>query len=155
MSSGHSDHVYDSVTSTNHHQSAPMSETAPARPGSIGAMPLVSSTPDNKRKIEKQSLEYAIRSGVAGGLAGCAVSVRRRIPSDLHTDRNLLGQNSRRTARPRKDPFPSVESPVRQIHRQLDGACPCNPRHQSQRRRQRPIQGPLRDPPPHIPLRRH
>lgn len=49
-----------------------MSETAPARPGSIGAMPLVSGTKDNNRKIEKQSLEYAIRSGIAGGLAGCA-----------------------------------------------------------------------------------
>lgn len=55
-----------------------MSETAQ---GSIGAMPLVSKDSNGNngtRKIEKQSLEYAIRSGIAGGLAGCAVSVHRR-----------------------------------------------------------------------------
>lgn len=49
-----------------------MSETAQ---GSIGAMPLVSKDSNGNngtRKIEKQSLEYAIRSGIAGGLAGCA-----------------------------------------------------------------------------------
>ncbi|CAG8108739.1 unnamed protein product [Penicillium olsonii] len=71
MSSGHSDHAYDTATPTNL-QSAPMSETAQ---GSIGAMPLVSKDSNGNngtRKIEKQSLEYAIRSGIAGGLAGCA-----------------------------------------------------------------------------------
>ncbi|CAG8235003.1 unnamed protein product [Penicillium salamii] len=71
MSSGHSDHADDTATAPQLPQSAPMSETA--HQSSIGAMPLVSTKEkDNTRKIEKQSLEYALRSGIAGGLAGCA-----------------------------------------------------------------------------------
>lgn len=32
------------------------------------------SPPDKSKHVDKQSLDYVIRSGVAGGLAGCAVS---------------------------------------------------------------------------------
>jgi hypothetical protein len=94
MSSGHSDHAYAPPnTQQSTPPSTPMSETAHSG-SSIGAtMPLVStSAAGNKnRKIEKQSLEYAIRSGIAGGLAGCAVSSRHlQIPRfcacDVHTD---------------------------------------------------------------------
>jgi hypothetical protein len=95
MSSGHSDHAYaPSNKPESTPPSAPMSETA--RSGSsIGAtMPLVSSTTtagNKTKKIEKQSLEYAIRSGIAGGLAGCAVSSRHlQMPRpwncDIRTD---------------------------------------------------------------------
>ncbi|CAG8898934.1 unnamed protein product [Penicillium salamii] len=92
MSSGHSDHADDTATAPQLPQSAPMSETA--HQSSIGAMPLGSTKEkNNTRKIEKQSLEYAIRSGIAGGLAGC--------------------ENGCRTTRPREDPVPSIKSSVR------------------------------------------
>jgi solute carrier family 25 protein 16 len=29
--------------------------------------------PDTKPKLDKQSVEYVVKSGIAGGLAGCAV----------------------------------------------------------------------------------
>jgi solute carrier family 25 protein 16 len=57
-----------------------MSKTA--SPGSShigGANPIESSNtamnkPQSDSKIEKRSLDYVMRSGIAGGLAGCAVS---------------------------------------------------------------------------------
>jgi solute carrier family 25 protein 16 len=54
---------------------APRSEAAGNQPGicpsdSESIVPLAAAT--GKRKIERQSLEYAVRSGVAGGIAACA-----------------------------------------------------------------------------------
>jgi len=35
-------------------------------------------TKEDGKRVDKKSLDYIIRSGVAGGLAGCAVSMTRR-----------------------------------------------------------------------------
>ncbi|KAJ6129025.1 hypothetical protein N7471_010242 [Penicillium samsonianum] len=82
MSTGRLDHAYDpdkSQDSTPH--SAPMSETALPRPSPFGGAtkPIVSNNtaamdkPESgDNKIHKRSLDYVMRSGIAGGLAGCA-----------------------------------------------------------------------------------
>jgi solute carrier family 25 protein 16 len=84
MSTGHSDHAYNPhKTPVSTPQPAPMSETA--QPGSSpfggATKPIVSNNTaamdkpkSGDNKVQKRSLDYVIRSGIAGGLAGCAVS---------------------------------------------------------------------------------
>jgi hypothetical protein len=45
------------------------------------------------KKLNKQSWDYVIKSGVAGGLAGCSVRVLA-----MATEADFLGQNRRRAA---------------------------------------------------------
>ncbi|KAJ5265645.1 hypothetical protein N7524_006663 [Penicillium chrysogenum] len=82
MSTGHSDHAYNPhKTPVSTPQPAPMSETA--QPGSSpfggATKPIVSNNTaamdkpkSGDNKVQKRSLDYVIRSGIAGGLAGCA-----------------------------------------------------------------------------------
>lgn len=80
MSTGRSDYAYDPHKSPDSTpQSAPMSKTASPGSSHIGGANLIESknTAMNKTqsdKIQKRSLDYVMRSGIAGGLAGCAVS---------------------------------------------------------------------------------
>lgn len=41
------------------------------------------------KKVEKQSLDYALRTGLAGGLAGCAVSLGPHLLFAGHGSRTL------------------------------------------------------------------
>ena len=50
-------------------------------------------TPDNKQR-EKRSLDYALKSGLAGGLAGCAVSLHDALT--LCSAKLTVGSLSRR-----------------------------------------------------------
>jgi hypothetical protein len=63
-----------------------------------------------KKKLNKQSWDYVIKSGVAGGLAGCSVSDLAML-----TEINCLGKNRRRAARSCQDLVSNVESAVRKV----------------------------------------
>lgn len=77
-------------------------------------------------KVDKRSLDYLLRTGFAGGLAGCAVSFlpcfHSLTPSmyvATKLTRVMIGQNRGRSPRSSQDSFPGVESPVCQIYREL------------------------------------
>lgn len=83
MSTGHLDYAYDPPKIPDSTpQFAPMSVAHSASPPVGGATKSFksNSTADmgipesGKNKIEKRSFDYVMRSGIAGGLAGCAVS---------------------------------------------------------------------------------
>lgn len=96
MSTGHSDHAYDPhKTPESTPQSAPMSEAAPPRSSLIGGAtkPIATNNPAMNKpkntgsKVDKRTLDYVIKSGIAGGLAGCAVcfpALDRA--TNIHTD---------------------------------------------------------------------
>lgn len=141
MSTGH---VYDPNKSPDSTpQSAPMSETA--QPGSppVGAAtkPIVSNntaamdkSQSGDNKIKKRSWDYVMRSGIAGGLAGCAVSLHglqvfaRFI---LINALDVIGEDRGSTPRPREDPLPGIKSSIRQIHGQLDWPGSSDSRYQA------------------------
>lgn len=52
-------------------------ETPPRIPDDVDAP--VTAAPSKKKKPDKHSMDYMIRSGIAGGLAGCAVSARMSV----------------------------------------------------------------------------
>ena len=86
----------------------------------------------SQQKTKKQSLDYALRTGLAGGVAGCAVCstppgsplrrslllLARKIVS-LHDLTNSPGQDCRRPSRPGENPLPGLQPAIRQIHRLL------------------------------------
>ncbi|KAJ5497348.1 hypothetical protein N7463_009335 [Penicillium fimorum] len=80
MSTGHPDHAYDPHNSPDSTpQSAPMSKTASPGSSPIGGATIdsnntavMSKSQSGDNKIQKRSLDYVMRSGIAGGLAGCA-----------------------------------------------------------------------------------
>jgi solute carrier family 25 protein 16 len=82
MSTGHSDHAYDPhQTPESIPQSAPMSETAGSSLIRGATEPIASTHTDTMhksknadKKVDKRTLDYVVKSGIAGGLAGCAVS---------------------------------------------------------------------------------
>ena len=45
----------------------------------------------NRPKVDKRSLDYILRTGLAGGLAGCAVRAREDHCLEKHAD-SLIGQ---------------------------------------------------------------
>lgn len=72
------------------------------------------------KEVNKRSLEYVLRSGCAGGLAGCSVS--EYLSWSIYPRTEVLtmpGKNSCRTSRPGQDSLPSVEPSIRQIYRKL------------------------------------
>jgi len=99
---------------------------------STGDPAVTTQTPptSERKRVDKRSLDYILRSGLAGGLAGCAVSgtatcMIRRPQADKFT-----GQNGCRTARSSQDPFPSLESTVCKIYWKLAGSVYCDEGHQ-------------------------
>ncbi|KAJ5782494.1 hypothetical protein N7457_004268 [Penicillium paradoxum] len=82
MSTSHSDYAYDPhKTPESTPQSAPMSETAPPGSSLIGGATkqiaanhtsTMNKPKNTDKKVEKRSLDYVVKSGIAGGLAGCA-----------------------------------------------------------------------------------
>ena len=59
---------------------------------------------------DKPSLDYALRSGLAGGLAGCVVCTCLfcRATCIVIFFGSLTGKNGRRTSRQSQDSFPSL-----------------------------------------------
>lgn len=148
MSAGISDHAQlDSVLHTQPRQHSQNPESAPQSISSMsgiaqtrssiagGASNQITSNAgvDSQKSggaVKTRSVDYILRSGLAGGLAGCAVSaykIQQRAEATLDTDcaRSHLGQNCRGPPRSSKNPLPSLESAVCQIHRQLGwpGCC--------------------------------
>lgn len=108
-----------------------------------------------QRHRNKQNLDYVLKSGLAGGLAGCAV----RFPAGstvIHRTYLLIiftGQNGRRSSRSCQNPLPSFEPPVRKIYRLLVRRCYRHERHQPTRRHARSIPWSLSNTSSHLSLR--
>ena len=107
-----------------------------------------------QRHSNKQNLDYVLRSGLCGGLAGCAVCTFS-IPEDTSTLMILPGQDSCRTPRSCQDPVPGLQPSIRQIHWFLVRRRDRHARHQSSRWSTRPFPRPLGNPPPYLPLCRN
>lgn len=75
----------------------------------------------SQRLRNKQSLDYVLRTGLAGGLAGCAVRIAS-VHLDNMTDQ-CPGQDSGGPSRSRQDPLPSLQPAVRKIYWQLVRRC--------------------------------
>ncbi len=65
------------------------------------------------KQPDKHSIDYVMRSGIAGGLAGCVVCIPSHLgtqcayfPSANNNAMLLPGQNHRRTSRSSQDPLP-------------------------------------------------
>lgn len=102
-----------------------------------------SRSPSRERKLDRRSPEYIWKSGLAGGLAGCAVRIylhtcilglrglhdvsmsQRKIPANKF----VAGQNSRRTPRPRENPPSNAQPCFLKIRWPLVGFTPCFARH--------------------------
>ena len=110
-----------------------------------------------QRHRHKQNLEYVLKSGLAGGLAGCAV----RFPAGSTVMQwtclliSFTGQNGRRSSRSCQNPLPSFEPPVRKIYRLLVRRCYRHERHQPTRRHARSIPRSLSNTSSHLSLRWH
>ena len=107
----------------------------------------------SQRHKNKQTVDYALKSGLAGGLAACAVWTTTPLLCPLCSC--FLGQDSRWSTRPCQDSLSSLESPIREIYRSLVWGNYCDARHQPTRWYEGPISGPQCDSPPHISLWRH
>ena len=71
-----------------------------------------------QRHRNKQNLDYVLKSGLCGGLAGCAVwRILDHCKIGLCSLTVLVGQNSRWTPRSCQDPFSGFQPSIRQIHR--------------------------------------
>ena len=111
-------------------------------------------TAKGQTRLDKQSLSYVLRSGLAGGLAGCAVSypyseVVNKEPT------MLVGQNSRGSSRPRENPLPSIQSPICEVHWLLVRRHDSNAGYQQARWYSRSVPWSLRNTAPHLPLCSH
>jgi hypothetical protein len=110
--------------------------------------------PDSKPKLDKHSLEYVVKSGIAGGLAGCAVRFGilsyNTIAINLYT-----GKDTSWSSRSRQDPLPNLEPSIRKILRQLERRRICNASHLRARRSSRTLSGTLSDTASNLPLRRN
>ena len=113
-----------------------------------------------RNKIDKHSMNFVVRSGIAGGIAGCAV--RDMICTLLfHCSAQMLihcwpiGQNCRWSPRPGEDPLPGVESGIRQVFRLMVGPGERHARTESQRGVDMTLSRPFCHTSPHFPLRRH
>ena len=66
---------------THHSETVPSDpqKNAPSRQAetSVGGVARPLSQAASRRKVDKQSAEYIVKSGIAGGLAGCAVRMIR------------------------------------------------------------------------------
>lgn len=118
---------------------------------------ITSKAVEAQRHRNKQNLDYILKSGLAGGLAGCAV----RFPAGstaIHRTCLLIsstGQNGRRSSRSCQNPLPSFESPVRKVYRLLVRRCHRHERHQPTRWHARSIPRSLSNTSSHLSIRWH
>ncbi len=108
----------------------------------------------SQRHRNKQNLDYLWRSGLAGGLAGCAVctTTLTLLPFMVTILTSCLGQNSSRTSGPCQDPLSGIQPPIRQIHRLMVWRCHSHAGHQPSRWHAWAVSGTLCDPSPYLPL---
>ena len=108
-----------------------------------------------QRHRNKQNLNYVLKSGLAGGLAGCAVRFPNGFTVIYRTYLliSFTGQNGRRSPRSCQNPLSSFEPPIRQIYRLLVRRCHCHERHQPTRRHARSIPRSLSNTSPYLSLR--
>ena len=106
-SAGHAARISQSTQSSQMEQSAPrrLLDEPGSSPRPSAHFPAVDEasiavsevTKEDKKRINKKSLDYIIRSGVAGGLAGCAVSTVDNITGALTDNRARQKQSSDRS----------------------------------------------------------
>ena len=108
-----------------------------------------------QRHRHKQNPDYVLRTGLAGGLAACAVCYSTCNIQQEHPLISIPGQNRCRTPRPCQDPFPGLQPPIRKIYRLVVWRSNSNARHQPARWHTRSFPRPLRNTPPYLPLWLH
>ena len=64
--------------------------------------------PDKRGDKRRDNLDYVLRSGLAGGVAGCAVRVREFVLT--------AGQDGDCATRPCQDPIPNKQSRVQKVY---------------------------------------
>jgi len=84
-SAGHAATISQSTQPSQMDQSAPLGvleEPGPSHQAGLhlrrvdeASLAISEATKDDSKRVNKKSLDYIVRSGVAGGLAGCAVSM--------------------------------------------------------------------------------
>lgn len=112
--------------------------------------------PQRKRKVDKRSPEYLLKSGLAGGLAGCAVRITTvSSQQNRQLTREIAGKDSSRPSRPGQNPLSNLEPQLCQIHRQMERRSHRHARHLRTTRRSRPLPRPLCNTTPYISLRWH
>ena len=105
---------------------------------------------------DKRSWDYVWRTGLAGGLAGCAVSISSSTQPTITVLIGLFaGEKCCRAARQGQDPVPSLESAVRKVHGLLVWRRCGHARHLSRRRTERAFPRPFCHSPAYISLRSH
>lgn len=111
-----------------------------------------SSSPQKKSNVNKQSWDYILRSGLAGGIAGCAVRhFHPPICCQLLT--HCTGKDCSRSARSRQDPLPGFKSPICKVHRLMVWLLPSHARHSNQRGHARSLSWPFSNFAPYLSLR--
>lgn len=109
------------------------------------------------KQLDKRSWDYIARTGLAGGLAGCAVG-RPLSQLTIHQGNTLTrvtGQNRRRSPRSSQNPFPGLKPAIRQVYRELVRRCHGDARHKSAFRGPGPVSWPFSHAPQSLPLRRY
>jgi len=89
-------------------------------PGTSGAS--LGSRQDTRaeaKEVNRRSLDYVLRSGCAGGMAGCAVSANDALRNEALADCLVIGKDGGCALGPGEDPVPSVESSICEIYRKL------------------------------------
>jgi hypothetical protein len=158
LGSGHASNVHE--PSGNMNTAQPFANTKSSRQPAIH-IPDIDAPPTLKddmkeprpAKVEKRSMEYLLKSGLAGGLAGCAVCFRYLFSITPNVNTYIrLGKDNSRSTRPRKDSLSNQQSQLREIHWIMDRSPHCNAGYLCFLWCPRPLQGPLRDPPSHLPI---
>lgn len=144
----------DAATSTNLAQSHEMGAHQTADKSIHGQTALPTKTVPDGAKIDKRSLDYVLKSGLAGGLAGCAVS-RCRLFRLLHKTDFSTGQNYCRSPRSCQNTLSSLKPPICEIHRIMVWGHNSNAGYQQGRWDTRTVSRPLCDPSSNFPLRGH
>lgn len=120
-------------------------------------------SPDKKmngKKTDMRSGEYLLKSGLAGGLAGCAVCLLQPPPVSkegyiILTLSFAIGKNRSRSSRSRQDSPSNKQSQFPKVRRALDRLAQCHPGHLRCQRFPRTLQRTLRNTPPHLSIRWH
>ena len=113
------------------------------------------SSPTHNRSENKQSFDYIIRSGIAGGIAGSAVCSQPTPPPLLTTNfLSQTGQNPDSSPRPCENPLPGLFPGLHKVHGYPLRRAPCHLHHPEILWLCRPLPWPQRNASANLPLRR-
>ena len=90
------------------------SDDSKTRKSSDTSYPLKTHDEDKPRKND---LNYVLRSGLAGGVAGCVVSTSSAVAQMLLTERHALGEDRYSPSRQSENPLPGLESRLCEVRR--------------------------------------